>query len=58
MSGEEGRAATRRDKMAKFGIAIAIIWALGSVGVPALQSWDLPGSNVASANAVAALEVK
>lgn len=43
--------------MAKIAIAIAIVWALGSLAVPALQSWELPGSNVASASAVVANEV-
>jgi hypothetical protein len=38
-------------------IVAGIIWVVLSVAVPALQSWELPGSNVVSASAVAAQEV-
>ncbi|MGB5812948.1 MAG: hypothetical protein WBG86_20615 [Polyangiales bacterium] len=44
--------------MAKLMIGIAILWVIGSAAVPALQSWELPGSNAASANATAAMEVE
>lgn len=44
--------------MAKFLIVIGIIWVVGSAGVAALNSWELPGSNVHSAGAVAAQEVE
>jgi Tfp pilus assembly protein FimT len=44
--------------MAKLLIAISIAWVLGSIAVPALQSWELPGSNVVSASASIAQEVK
>lgn len=44
--------------MAKLLIIVGIIWAIGAVAVPALESWELPGSNTAASHAVAAQEVK
>ena len=35
-------------------IVIATLIAIAHIAVPALQSWELPGQNVASANAVVA----
>ena len=39
-------------------IGIAIIWAIGTAAVPALQNWDMAGSNGASSSAVAAMGIE
>jgi len=43
--------------MTKALIGIAIIWVIASAAVPALEGWELPGSNAASAHAVAAQQI-
>ncbi len=43
--------------MTKTLIGIAISWAIASAAVSALEGWDLPGSNAASAHAVAADQI-